>query len=80
MKIKRRIPRFGPTLNEVDLLALEPQLRILEKSEIERETRKIKEEIEIINQRLTKEEEDTLIQGKISFSFTIQSAFLLFLT
>jgi len=58
----RRIPRFGPTLNEVDVHALEPQLRILEKTEIERETRKIKEEIEIINQRLTKEEEDTLIQ------------------
>jgi len=59
---KRRTARFGPTLDEVDINILTPQLRILDKSDVDRATREIKQEIELINQRLSEEDEKTLIQ------------------
>jgi len=61
-KLQRsRKAKLGPSLDEVDFNYLEPQLKVLNKGQIDESTRQIRQRIEQINAKLTEAEKETLI-------------------
>ena len=59
--MKKRRARLGPLLDEVDFDSLEPKLKVINKSEVDESTRKIRQRIQQINAKLTEAEKDTLL-------------------
>ena len=58
---RQRQPRLGTLLDEIDINSLEPTLKVLRKSDIEKSTNEIKQRIQQINERLSQAEKNEII-------------------
>ena len=52
---------MGPSLEEVNLNSLKPQLKVLSKSDVDASTKQIQRNIEEINAKLTQGEKETIL-------------------
>ena len=60
-RLLSRQPRLGPSLEEVNLNSLKPQLKVLSKSDVDASTKQIQRNIEEINAKLTQGEKETIL-------------------
>ena len=56
-----RKPRLGPTLNEIDLNQLQPELKLLNKEDIDVFTQQVQRKIDQINEQLSIGEKESIL-------------------
>ena len=56
-----RKPRLGPTFNEIDFNQLQPELKVLNKEDIDVYTQQVQRKIDQINAKLTEGEKESIL-------------------